>query len=456
MTDHSLGMNSTSAASEHEHYEVAMALASAYGIIYLVDINSGKFSKYSESKRLEKLGISDHGDNFYNVVKEVAKKAIHPDDRELLISSTRHDSLINNLQKNGSVSITYRQMTAQGEIYLNLIALLPKNDAEHFIVAIRNVDSQVRHKMKIENEKNTFNHIIAALARRYEVIYYVNAETSEYTEYSSSEKYSKLNIGETGKDFFADSQKNMKRDIYYEDYQMMSEALNKDAFLKRLGTSGMFTLNYRLMLDNRPQYVALYAVRPKDDVKHFIVAIANIDTVTRREIAITKALGNAIDVANRDALTGVKSKHAYMQTAEDIDSMIQKDKKPEFAIVIADVNGLKYINDNFGHSVGDDYIKEACHIVCTIFKHSPVFRIGGDGFAVLLMGQDFDLRDSLLLDLHRSAENNNKNGKVTVSGGLAVFEPDTDTNFDDVFKRADMEMYKFKHRFKSAQKCQQC
>ena len=64
----------------------------------------------------------------------------------------------------------------------------------------------------------------------------------------------------------------MKRDIYYEDYQMMSEALNKDAFLKRLGTSGMFTLNYRLMLDNRPQYVALYAVRPKDDVKHFIVS----------------------------------------------------------------------------------------------------------------------------------------------------------------------------------------
>ena len=47
---------------------------------------------------------------------------------------------------------------------------------------------------------------------------------------------------------------------------------------------------------------------------------------------------------------------------------------------------LKLINDTYGHEKGDIYLKTACNAICDVFRHSPVFRMGGDEFAVLLQG----------------------------------------------------------------------
>lgn len=55
-----------------------------------------------------------------------------------------------------------------------------------------------------------------------------------------------------------------------------------------------------------------------------------------------------------------------------------------------DLNYLKLINDNFGHDKGNIAIKKICNIVCVTFKHSPVFRIGGDEFVVILENEDYD------------------------------------------------------------------
>jgi len=57
---------------------------------------------------------------------------------------------------------------------------------------------------------------------------------------------------------------------------------------------------------------------------------------------------------------------------------------PEFGVIGCDVNGLKKINDTLGHKAGDEYICAACKMLCEYFKHSPVFRIGGDEFVVIL------------------------------------------------------------------------
>ena len=65
---------------------------------------------------------------------------------------------------------------------------------------------------------------------------------------------------------------NMQRDIYPDDLPMMLNAMDKDYLLKNLDDSGKLFLNYRLMIDGRPQYVTLFAVRPKEDSDHIIVA----------------------------------------------------------------------------------------------------------------------------------------------------------------------------------------
>lgn len=107
------------------------------------------------------------------------------------------------------------------------------------------------------------------------------------------------------------------------------------------------------------------------------------------------------------------------------------------------------INDTEGHKAGDDYIKASCMLICRIFHHSPVFRIGGDEFAVILRGEDFMHRDKLLSSLRRQVEENIRIGEgPVVASGLAEYQPLKDRSVEEVFNRADTQMYGDKTRLK--------
>ena len=153
-------------------------------------------------------------------------------------------------------------------------------------------------------------------------------------------------------------------------------------------------------------------------------------------------------IANIDPMTGVKSKHAYLVREKEIDAAIGEGSMESFAVVVCDVNGLKKINDTLGHKAGDEYIREACRMVCDIFQHSPVYRVGGDEFVVILTGRDHLVRKELTLALHdRSVEHISAGGAV-ISAGLSDFLPDQDKTYHDVFERADALMYEEKQLLK--------
>ena len=159
------------------------------------------------------------------------------------------------------------------------------------------------------------------------------------------------------------------------------------------------------------------------------------------------------DLAYTDPLTGVKSKTAYKEETSKINLNIQKGFQ-QFALVIFDLNDLKVMNDTYGHEAGDLYIKGACRLICTTYKHSPVFRIGGDEFAVILMGQDLLNAEKLMNRFYEKMSLINKEAqkpfeKVSVAAGMAVFKEERDENFQSVFKRADENMYKNKKSIKS-------
>ncbi len=154
-------------------------------------------------------------------------------------------------------------------------------------------------------------------------------------------------------------------------------------------------------------------------------------------------------LAYQDALTHVKNKAWYDKTSERINGDI-KARRARFGLVMADLNHLKKINDTFGHEKGNDYIFGACHEICVVYDHSPVFRIGGDEFVVLLENRDYDNRDVLfkkIKDIFEYTENDTSRDaweRYSCSLGMAIFNGVDDFSIDDVFKRADAEMYKNK------------
>lgn len=161
------------------------------------------------------------------------------------------------------------------------------------------------------------------------------------------------------------------------------------------------------------------------------------------------------DLAYTDPLTGVKSKTAYQEEIRRLNENIE-DGFYQFGIMMFDLNGLKEMNDTYGHDAGDAYIKNACRLICTTYKHSPVFRIGGDEFVAVLRGQDLLNSQKLMIRFYEKMYQITKDAKepqekISVAAGMAVFKEETDTDFQSVFKRADNNMYKNKVAIKAGQ-----
>ena len=148
-----------------------------------------------------------------------------------------------------------------------------------------------------------------------------------------------------------------------------------------------------------------------------------------------------------DALTHVRNKGAYSTFVEDLQEGLDADEsKAAFAIGMFDCDNLKIINDKYGHEKGDVYLLSACRLICRVFQHSPVFRIGGDEFSVVLQNEDYKNRDTLAQQFSAAMlEHNELAGneweQVHVAMGIAVYDAQTDHNVSDVMRRADELMY---------------
>lgn len=159
--------------------------------------------------------------------------------------------------------------------------------------------------------------------------------------------------------------------------------------------------------------------------------------------------------AYHDALTHVKNKAAYDEMREKMLKEIE-DEKAEFGLVMADVNCLKNINDIYGHEKGDEYIKGACKIICDIYAHSNVYRIGGDEFVVLLQNRDYQNREKLLEDAKNEFNKTMFDkeldpwNRYSASLGMSIWLPGEE--FDTVFSHADHNMYAEKSRIKETYK----
>lgn len=152
-----------------------------------------------------------------------------------------------------------------------------------------------------------------------------------------------------------------------------------------------------------------------------------------------------------DPLTGIKNKHAYAQWEETINGRIKEDDQNPFAVVVCDVNDLKTVNDMYGHNEGDACIKNACARICGVFSHSPVFRIGGDEFAVILSGEDYIQRKKLLERINALPRDLTKiRAGETVSAGMAEYDMDKHSSLLSVFEDADKAMYERKQRLKAS------
>ena len=154
----------------------------------------------------------------------------------------------------------------------------------------------------------------------------------------------------------------------------------------------------------------------------------------------------------RDKLTGLRNAAAYISKGTELDK--QSKLIPEFAygVILFDVNFLKKVNDNYGHQAGNQLLRHASRVICKVFNHSPVYRVGGDEFVAIIEGEDYMNRNELIRMFdEKIAEESFMVGEekifVSVARGMGIYEPGKD--FASVAKVADVAMYNHKSAIKA-------
>jgi diguanylate cyclase (GGDEF)-like protein len=154
------------------------------------------------------------------------------------------------------------------------------------------------------------------------------------------------------------------------------------------------------------------------------------------------------ELALVDELTGLPNRRAFLQIA-DHELEVAKRTRSANAVLFVDADGLKEVNDRFGHAAGDAMLRELADILRSELRQADlVARLGGDEFVVLLSRDTSVEGDEIIARLQAEADRRNDAGnhpyRLAFSVGTAVFDPASPVGIDDLLRDADAEMYQRK------------
>jgi diguanylate cyclase (GGDEF)-like protein len=150
----------------------------------------------------------------------------------------------------------------------------------------------------------------------------------------------------------------------------------------------------------------------------------------------------------KDYLTGLNNRRGFFILAQQHAKLAKRMKRPVL-FVVADLDGMKKINDTFGHEAGDQALIETAGILKKTFRDADIIgRIGGDEFAVCIMEDDTSTAEAITARLEENIRIANTITtapyKLSISAGIARFDSASQTSFEQMLAQADRLMYEIK------------
>ncbi|MCT4595111.1 MAG: transporter substrate-binding domain-containing protein [Anaeromicrobium sp.] len=201
-------------------------------------------------------------------------------------------------------------------------------------------------------------------------------------------------------------------------------------------------VEYLLPKEDDPLYFEARIIKYDEDV-----ALTIIREITEKKLSDMKIYNMSI----RDGMTGLYNRSYFERQME----IRNENKDLNQCVIICDLDGLKFINDTFGHATGDEYLKIATDIIKACFKNgnNVIARIGGDEFGILM--EDTSEKEVLnikskLKDMLKEV-NKNRGMPVSISFGYSISQ-ENKNDLKEMFKEADAFMYKEKLHHKQSLK----
>lgn len=160
--------------------------------------------------------------------------------------------------------------------------------------------------------------------------------------------------------------------------------------------------------------------------------------ITERDLAVERAA--------TDMLTGIYNK---ITLAEKIQERLKADGDIMYAMLMIDLDDFKCINDSYGHTVGDEVIRNVAGLLQRIFNADDLIgRYGGDEFVVFMQGVSSDTVQKKVEQFRQILANGRDAFKITSSIGVLILDK-AEISLDTLFEQVDAAMYKIKHNGKN-------
>lgn len=149
-----------------------------------------------------------------------------------------------------------------------------------------------------------------------------------------------------------------------------------------------------------------------------------------------------------DELTGLYNRRGFLNMAER-ELKIAKRKKRTLVLFFADLDGLKWINDTFGHNEGDQALIDTGNILKKTFREVDIIALfGGDEFVILAIDASKSSAEILTTRLYENLTAHNSKEtcryNLSLSLGISCYDPEIPASLEELISQADSAMYEQK------------
>ena len=159
----------------------------------------------------------------------------------------------------------------------------------------------------------------------------------------------------------------------------------------------------------------------------------------RERLTDAKKLEETARNARMDSLTQAKNFVAFADQTAELTGRMAGSVPPEYAVVFCDLEHTPGIHATQGIEADREYLRNGYRIISEVFAHSPVYRISGDEFLAVLQDTDYKNREILVNVLREKASEAKEKeapGSVSMTAGMAVYDPESDASVAEVLQRA--------------------
>ena len=267
--------------------DIANSLSTDYIYLYYVNLNTESFIEYSPDPSSKSLTAERHGTDFFAASRKDAMEFIYSEDAERFAAAFHKENVVRALDEYGTFTFTYRLLVDGTPVYVHMKAVRMSSNDNYIIIGVSNIDAQMqaqKHLERMREERISYERI-AALTGNYIVIYTVDPVTGDYEEYDATSELDEFSVAKNGENFFERSREKTSGIIYEEDWPLFKEMFTREQVLKEIEENGVFLLNYRLMMDGKPNYVSLKAAQVQEkDGPVLVIGVSNVDAQKRRDM----------------------------------------------------------------------------------------------------------------------------------------------------------------------------